>query len=112
VAQYDRVLDALADKLPEVAEHLDAARAELLAVAAFLTQIWHQMWLETPERVNKDPPRHGRRRHFRLPRSHHPSRRRLLAEHHDEWMEAAALGLDMLARAGSPAPRHQLSPSR
>ena len=27
-AQFDRVLDALADKLPKVAEHLGAARAE------------------------------------------------------------------------------------
>lgn len=29
--QYDRVLDALSDKLPAVAEHLDAARADVLA---------------------------------------------------------------------------------
>ena len=34
VAQYDRVLDTLADKLPEVAEHLDAARHDLLAFTA------------------------------------------------------------------------------
>jgi putative transposase len=39
VAQYDRMLDALADKLPKVAEHLDAARAELLG---FTEQIWRQ----------------------------------------------------------------------
>ena len=42
LAQYDRVLDALADKLPKVAEHLDAARAELLAFTAFPKQIWRQ----------------------------------------------------------------------
>ncbi|EUA32833.1 transposase, Mutator family protein [Mycobacterium xenopi 3993] len=35
VAQYDRVLDALSDKLPRVAEHLDAARPDLLAFTAF-----------------------------------------------------------------------------
>jgi len=35
VAQYDRVLDALTDKLPKVAEHLDAARADLLPFTAF-----------------------------------------------------------------------------
>ena len=29
-AQFDRVLDALADKLPRVAEHLGAARADVL----------------------------------------------------------------------------------
>jgi len=34
-AQFDRVLDALADKLPAVAEHLDAARADVLAFTAF-----------------------------------------------------------------------------
>lgn len=35
VAQYDRVLNALSDKLPKVAEHLDGARSELLAFTAF-----------------------------------------------------------------------------
>jgi len=34
-AQYDRVLDALAQKLPAVAEHLDVARADVLAFTAF-----------------------------------------------------------------------------
>ena len=34
-AQYDRIIDALADKLPKVAEHLDGARADLLAFTAF-----------------------------------------------------------------------------
>jgi putative transposase len=40
VAQYNRVHDGLADRLPKVAEHLDAARAELLASTAFPRQIW------------------------------------------------------------------------
>jgi putative transposase len=35
VAQYDRVLDTLTDELPEVAEHLDATRADSLASTAF-----------------------------------------------------------------------------
>lgn len=34
-AQYDRVIDALADKLPKVADHLEAARADPLAFTAF-----------------------------------------------------------------------------
>jgi putative transposase len=34
-AQYDRIIDALSDKLPKAAEHLDAARADLLAFAVF-----------------------------------------------------------------------------
>ena len=33
-AQFDRILDALVDKLPAVAEHLDAARADILAFTA------------------------------------------------------------------------------
>src|SRR5947209_592154 len=34
-AQFDRVLDAVTDKLPQVAEHLDTARADVLAFTAF-----------------------------------------------------------------------------
>lgn len=34
-AQYDRMLDALSEKLPKVAEHLDSARADLLSFTAF-----------------------------------------------------------------------------
>lgn len=38
-AQYDRIVDAAADKLPKTAEHLEAARPDLLAFTAFLKQI-------------------------------------------------------------------------
>ena len=38
-AQFDRVLDALADKLPRVAEHLEAARADVLAFTAFPKEV-------------------------------------------------------------------------
>lgn len=34
-AQYVRIIDALADKLPKVADHLGTARPELLAFTAF-----------------------------------------------------------------------------
>ena len=34
--QLDCVVDALADKLPAMAEHLDGARAEILAFTVFL----------------------------------------------------------------------------
>ncbi len=34
-AQYDRIIDALTEKLPKVAEHLDGARADLLAFTGF-----------------------------------------------------------------------------
>src|SRR5206468_2526374 len=43
-AQYDRIIDALGDKLPKVAEHLEDARADLLAFTAFPKQIWRQIW--------------------------------------------------------------------
>ena len=43
-AQYDRVIDALTDKLPKVAEHLENARADLLAFTAFPKAIWRQIW--------------------------------------------------------------------
>ena len=35
-AQFDKLLDQVAEPLPAVAEHLDAARADLLAFASFL----------------------------------------------------------------------------
>ena len=60
VAQYDRVLDALSDKLPRVAEHLDAARADLLAFTAFPKQIWRQIWSPNPRTQQGDPPPHRR----------------------------------------------------
>jgi transposase-like protein len=34
-AQFDRILDALDGKLPTVAEHLEQARADILAFTAF-----------------------------------------------------------------------------
>src|SRR3954453_4404511 len=39
-AQFDRVVDAPTGKLPAVAEHLEAARADILAFTAFPKEIW------------------------------------------------------------------------
>src|SRR3954454_21483897 len=39
-AQYDRILDALADKLPNVHDHLDHARSDVLAFTAFPREVW------------------------------------------------------------------------
>lgn len=43
-AQFDRILDALTEELPKVAEHLDAARADVLAFTAFPKDLWRQIW--------------------------------------------------------------------
>ena len=48
-AQFDRVVDALAEKLPLVAEHLEQARADILAFAAFPKEVWRQIWSNNPK---------------------------------------------------------------
>ena len=52
-AQFDRALDALADKLPAMATHLDEARTDILAVTAFPKEIWRQIWSNNPISVNR-----------------------------------------------------------
>ena len=106
-AQYDRVIDALEAKLPKVAEHLDAARSDLLAFTAFPKQIWKQIWSNNPqERLNKEIRRRtdvvgifpDRTALIRLVGA-------VLAEQHDEWIEGRRyLGLDVLARSRTDKP--------
>src|SRR5687767_5940048 len=100
-AQFDRVLDALADKLPTVAEHLESARADVLALTAFPKEVWRQIWSNNPsERLNREIRRRtdvvgifpDRDALIRLVGA-------VLAEQHDEWTEGRRyLGLDVLAR--------------
>jgi putative transposase len=101
-AQFGRVLDALADKLPQVAAHLDTAHADILAFTSFPKAIWRQIWSNNPqERLNREIRRRtdvvgifpGRDALIRLVGA-------VLAEQHDEWTEMRRyIGLDILAKS-------------
>ncbi len=101
-AQFDRVVEAVAEKLPKIAEHLEQARPDILAFTEFPKEIWRQIWSNNPnERLNRKVRRRtdlvgifpDRNSAIRLIGA-------VLAEQNDDWVEGRRyLGLDVLARS-------------
>ena len=101
-AQFDRLLDYVEDKLPAAHEHLDTARADILAFATFPDGLWQQIWSNNPnERLNREI----RRRTDSV--GIFPNRDAItrlvsavLAEQTDEWAEGRRyVDLDILTKS-------------
>ncbi|WP_344085006.1 IS256 family transposase [Luedemannella helvata] len=100
--QFGRVVEAIEARFPSAATHLDDARDDLLAFAAFPHEVWRQIWSNNPqERLNKEIRRRtdvvgifpNRAAIIRLVGA-------VLAEQTDEWTEQRRyMGLEILTKA-------------
>ena len=98
-------------RLPAAWDHLDQARADVLAFASFPTGVWTQIWSNNPnERLNREI----RRRTDTVgifPNRHAIIRLvgAVLAEQNDEWAEGRRyLSLDILTKSRlTPQPTGQ-----
>ena len=77
-AQFDRLLDYVDGKLPDAHDHLDNARADILAFTGFPRGPLAADLVQQPQRTPQpgDPPPHRQRRHLPEQGRDHPPRRR------------------------------------
>ena len=104
-------IGALDEKFPKAAEHLEAARDDLLAFAAYPREVWRQIWSNNPqERLNKEIRRRtdvvgifpDRDAIIRLVGA-------VLAEQSDEWTEQRRyIGAEILERCRKIGTAHTI----